>query len=120
MWVTILKSKLNKCRITGLRLHYEGSIRIDKKLLEAANLLNGELVHVLNLNNGSRIETYVIEGPPDSGIVELNGPAARTSLIGDEVIILAYALMEFEKAKEFKPRIVSIDPTTNKITGFIE
>lgn len=105
----MLKSKIHRVRLTGTELDYEGSITIDRALLEAADMLPGEQVHVLNLNNGSRIVTYVIEAPAGSGKVLLNGPAARTGRKGDEVIVLSYCALSEEEARTFKPRVVLVD-----------
>jgi len=99
-------------------LYYEGSITIDKKLLEAADILPYEKVHVVNLNNGSRLNTYTLEGPADSGMICLNGPAARLGAVGDEIIIIAYSQMTEEEAKKHKPRIVWVDKQ-NKVTKIL-
>lgn len=106
MWVCVLKAKIHRVRITQVDIDYVGSLTLDRDLMEAAGLLPFEKIHVLNVNNGSRIETYVIEGPRGSGIVGLNGPAARTGLVGDIVIVLAYAWMPEEEARTFQPRII--------------
>lgn len=105
----MLKSKIHRARLTGAELRYEGSITIDAALLEEADMLPGEQAHVLNLNNGSRIVTYIIEGPAHSGVVLLNGPAAREGQIGDEVIVLTYQAQGEHKAVENKPRVVFVD-----------
>ena len=105
----MLRSKIHRATVTGTQLHYEGSIALDRNLIEAADLLPGEMVQVLNLNTGSRLETYVIEAPTGSGAVVLNGPAARTAQPGDLVIILAYCAVNEEEARRLKPRIVSVD-----------
>ena len=105
----MLKSKLHRLRLTGTELDYEGSITIDRTLLEAADMLPGEQVHVLNLSNGSRIVTYVIEAPAGSGTVLLNGPAARTGQIGDQVIVLSYCEFGDEEARGRSPRVVLVD-----------
>lgn len=102
----MLKSKIHRVRITQVDIDYVGSLTLDPDLIEAAGLLPFEKIHVLNVNNGSRIETYVIEGERGTGIVGLNGPAARTGLVGDIVIVLAYAWMPEEEARRYKPRIV--------------
>ncbi|GIV25763.1 MAG: hypothetical protein KatS3mg026_1455 [Bacteroidia bacterium] len=102
----VLKSKIHRVRITQVDIDYIGSLTLDRDLMDAAGLLPFEKIHVLNVNNGSRIETYVIEGPRGSGIVGLNGPAARTGLVGDLVIVLAYAWMSEEEARRYQPRIV--------------
>ena len=105
----MLKSKLHRVRLTGTELDYEGSITIDRALLEAADMLPGEQVHVLNLSNGSRIVTYVIEAPAGSGTVLLNGPAARTGQVGDQVIVLSYCELEDAEARGHSPSVVLVD-----------
>ena len=105
----MLKSKLHRVRLTGTELGYEGSISIDRTLLEAADMLPGEQVHVLNLSNGSRIVTYVIEAPVGSGTVLLNGPAARTGQVGDQVIVLSYCEFGDEEARGHSPSVVLVD-----------
>ena len=106
---TMLKSKIHRARLTDTRLDYEGSITIDSDLLRAAEMLAGEQVHVLNLANGSRIVTYVIEAPAGSGAVMLNGPAARTGMAGDEVILLSYCEIAHTQASQWRPRVVLVD-----------
>ncbi|MCS7189770.1 MAG: aspartate 1-decarboxylase [Bacteroidia bacterium] len=106
MRVCLLKSKIHRAKITEVNLDYIGSLTLDKALMEAAGLLPYEQVHVLNLNNGSRIETYVIEGERGSGVVALNGPAARTGVVGDLIIVLAYAWMSEEEALRHTPHLV--------------
>jgi aspartate 1-decarboxylase len=108
--IEILKSKIHRARITQAELHYVGSIAIDEDLMDAANLIEGEKVTVVNINNGERLETYVIKGERGTGMVCLNGPAARKAQVGDIVIIISYASMKFEKAKEFKPTIIFPTP----------
>lgn len=110
MRIEVLKSKIHRVTITQAELHYVGSITIDEALLEAANLIEGEKVQVVNINNGERLETYVIKGARDSGTVCLNGPAARKAQVGDVVIVISYASMEFEEAKKFKPTVIFPDP----------
>jgi len=105
----MLKSKIHRARLTGTELDYEGSITIDSTLLEAADMLPGEQVHVLNLNNGSRIVTYIIEAPAHSGTMLLNGPAARTGQAGDQVIVLSYCELSDEEARCFQPRVILVD-----------
>ncbi len=105
----MLKSKIHRAVLTGTELDYEGSIAIDRRLMEAADLLPGEQVHVLNINNGSRLETYVIEAPAGSGTVMLNGAAARLGCKGDLVIILSYATMSEEEARSYRPKVVRVD-----------
>ncbi len=103
------KAKIQSATVTETNLNYTGSITIDKTLLEAVNILRYEKVQILNINNGMRIETYVIEGERDSGIVCLNGAAARWAEPGDRVIIISYCLIEDEKAKDWQPKIVFVD-----------
>lgn len=110
MRIEVLKSKIHRARITEAELHYVGSIAIDEDLMEAANLVEGEKVQVVNINNGERLETYVIKGERGSGTVCLNGPAARKAQVGDIVIIISYASMKFAKAKKFKPTIIFPTP----------
>lgn len=115
MNIEVLKSKIHKVTITEADLNYIGSITIDEALMEAANLIENEKVHVLNVNNGERIETYVIKGERNSGVICLNGPAARKAAVGDVVIILSYALMSFEDAKKFNPTLIFPDTRTNRL-----
>ncbi len=109
MQVQIVKSKIHRARVTQAELHYVGSITIDEDLMDRSNLIENEKVQVVNINNGERIETYVIKGERGSGTVCLNGPAARKAQVGDIVIILSFGLMDFEEAKKFKPSIVFPD-----------
>lgn len=118
MLLEMFKSKIHRATVTEAELFYEGSITIDKDLLEAANILPYEKVQVVNLNNGSRLETYTLEGEKGSGIICLNGPAARLGCVGDEVIIITYATMTEEEAKNYKPKIVLVDKQ-NKISKII-
>jgi aspartate 1-decarboxylase len=106
MMIEVLKSKLHCVTVTEANLHYMGSITIDEDLMDAANLIAGEKVQVLNNNNGERFETYVIKGERGSGCICLNGAAARKVQVGDVCIIISYALMDFEEAKTFKPNVV--------------
>ena len=115
MLVEVLKSKIHRVKVTHANLNYIGSITIDRDLIEAANFLVGEKVQVVNINNGERLETYIIEGEKGSGEVTLNGPAARKVQKGDIVIILSYAQMEVEKAKVFKPTMISPNENTNRL-----
>jgi len=115
MLIEVLKSKIHRVSITGANLHYVGSITIDEDLMDAANLIENEKVHVLNLNNGERIVTYVIKGIRGSGDIFLNGAAARKVIIGDVVIIMSFANIEFHEAKSFKPAIIFPDTKTNKL-----
>jgi aspartate 1-decarboxylase len=110
MRIEILKSKIHRAKITQAELHYVGSITIDETLMEAANLIEGEKVQVVNISNGERLETYVIKGERNTGTICLNGPAARKAQVGDLVIILSYASFDFEEAKTFKPWIIFPDP----------
>ncbi len=110
MRIEVLKSKIHRAKITQAELHYVGSITIDETLMKAANLIEGEKVQVVNISNGERLETYVIRGEADSGTVCLNGPAARKAQVGDLVIIISYASLDFEEAQSFKPWIVFPDP----------
>jgi aspartate 1-decarboxylase len=113
MQVTILKSKIHRVKVTDANLKYIGSITIDEDLLDAANLLHGEKVQIVNNNNGERFETYTIPGKRGSGEIVLNGAAARRVMPGDIIIIIAYAIMDFEEAKKFKPSIVFPNEDTN-------
>lgn len=115
MQIEVVKSKLHRVTITGADLHYIGSITIDQDLLEAVNMIAGEKVTVVNVNNGQRLETYVIPGERGSGEVTMNGPAARLVQKGDVVIIFSYALMPFEEAKTFQPWVVFPDEKTNTL-----
>jgi aspartate 1-decarboxylase len=115
MLIEVIKSKIHKVTITGANLNYIGSITIDEDLIDAANLIENEKVHVLDLNNGERLETYVIKGIRGSGDICLNGAAARKVLIGDIIIIMSYAFVDFNEAKSFKPVIIFPDTNTNKL-----
>ena len=115
MQLEILKSKIHRVTVTEARLDYIGSITIDSKLLEAANILPGERVYIVNNNNGARLDTYTIPGEPGSGVICLNGAAARLVQPGDIVIIMAYASMPFEEAKTFKPAVIFPDTATNRL-----
>ena len=115
MFIEVVKSKIHRVSVTGADLHYVGSITIDEDLIDAANLIENEKVQVLNLNNGERFETYVIKGIRGYGDICLNGAAARKVMIGDIIIILSYALLDFEEAKSFKPTIIFPDTLTNKL-----
>ena len=115
MQIEVLKSKIHRVTITQANLSYVGSITIDEDLLDAANLIAGEKVQIVNVNNGERIETYIIKGERGSGAVCLNGPAARRCVVGDVIIIISYAMMDFEAAKTFKPWVVFPDTQTNRL-----
>lgn len=110
MRIEVLKSKIHRAKVTQAELHYVGSIAIDEDLMDAANLIEGEKVTVVNVNNGERLETYVITGARGTGMICINGPAARKAQVGDIVIIISYASMKFEKAKVFKPTIIFPTP----------
>ena len=110
MRIEVLKSKIHRVKVTEAELHYVGSITIDEALMEAASLIENEKVQVVNVNNGERLETYVIRGARNSGTICLNGPAARKAQVGDIVIIISYASMELEEARTYKPCIIFPDP----------
>lgn len=115
MFVHVVKSKIHRATVTQANLNYIGSITIDEDLMDAANIIANEKVSIVNNNNGARFETYVITGERGSGVVCLNGAAARLVQAGDVVIIMAYAMMEMEEARNFKPAVVFPDTATNKI-----
>jgi aspartate 1-decarboxylase len=115
MLIEVLKSKIHRVTVTEANLNYAGSITIDKDLMDAANLIEHERVWVLNINNGERFETYVIEGERKSGTICVNGAAARRVQSGDIIIVLSYAQMDFEEAKKFKPTLVFPDTATNQL-----
>lgn len=115
MNIHVVKSKLHNVTVTEANLNYVGSITIDEELMEAANIIENEKVQVVNNNNGERIETYVIKGERGSGVICLNGAAARKVAVGDIVIIITYAMMPFEDAKSFEPTFIFPDTTTNKL-----
>ncbi|HTM67060.1 MAG TPA: aspartate 1-decarboxylase [Flavipsychrobacter sp.] len=106
MQIQVMKSKIHRVKVTEANLNYIGSITIDENLMDAVNLIENEKVTVLNIDNGERLETYVIKGTRGSGMICLNGPAARRVAVGDTVIVVSYASMEFEEAKAFKPWII--------------
>jgi len=114
MFVTVFKSKIHRATVTQADLNYVGSITIDEDLMEAANIIEGERVQIVNNNNGERLETYVIKGERGSGVICLNGAAARRVQVGDIVIIISYLMMDFEEAKKYKPTTVFPD-AKNKI-----
>lgn len=115
MNIEVVKSKLHKVTVTEANLQYVGSITIDEDLLDAANMIENEKVQVVNINNGERLETYIIKGERGTGQICMNGPAARKVAIGDVIIIISYASMDFEEAKKFKPTIIFPDTATNKV-----
>src|SRR5262245_10429700 len=109
MFRTMLKSKIHRATVTQCELHYVGSVTIDADLMDAADLLEGELVHIVDVTNGARLETYVIEGPRGSGIIGINGAAAHLVNTGDLVILIAYATVAEERARDLRPRVVFVD-----------
>ena len=115
MYIEVLKSKIHRVRVTQANLNYVGSITIDEDLMDAANMIEGEKVQILDINNGERFETYIIKGERGSGCICLNGAAARKVAVDDLVIIVSYALLDFEEAKTFKPWVVFPDSATNRL-----
>lgn len=116
MLIEVLKSKIHRVKVTEADLDYIGSIAIDKTLMNAANIIIGEKVQILNITNGERLETYVIEGKENSGEITVNGPASHKVNVDDLIIIVSYTRLDFEKAKLFKPKIIFPNPKTNKLT----
>jgi aspartate 1-decarboxylase len=116
MQIQVVKSKIHRVTVTGADLNYIGSITIDEALMEAANIIEGEKVAIVNINNGERLETYVIKGNRNSGEITLNGPAARKVQKGDIIIIISYGILDFEEAKSFKPSIVFPNEKDNSLT----
>ncbi|MBP1593995.1 MAG: aspartate decarboxylase [Bacteroidetes bacterium] len=115
MMIEVMKSKLHRVRVTEADLNYMGSITIDEDLMDAANLIANERVHIVDNNNGERFSTYIIKGERGTGKICLNGAAARKVQVGDIIIIMSYAMMDFEEAKSFKPTVVFPDSMTNKL-----
>lgn len=115
MMIEVLKSKIHRVRVTQANLNYVGSITIDEDLMDAANMIEGEKVQILDINNGERFETYIIKGERGSGCICLNGAAARKVAVDDLVIIVSYALLDFEEAKAFKPWVIFPDSVTNHL-----
>ena len=115
MFIEVVKSKIHRVTVTEANLNYIGSITIDEDLLDAANLIANEKVSIVNNNNGERFETYIIKGERGSGVVCLNGAAARKAQPGDIIIVMSYAMMDFAEAKTFKPSVVFPDTATNKL-----
>ncbi|MFK8039150.1 MAG: aspartate 1-decarboxylase [Crocinitomicaceae bacterium] len=115
MKIQVVKSKIHRVKVTEADLNYVGSITIDEDLMDASNLIEGEKVQIVNVNNGERIETYVIKGERKSGVICLNGPAARRCAVNDIVIIIGYGYMDFEEAKSFKPTLAFPNEKTNLI-----
>ncbi len=120
MRIEVLKSKIHRVKITQAELHYVGSITIDEALMDAAHLIEGEKVQVVNINNGERLETYVIKGERNSGTICLNGPAARKAQVGDIVIVISYASMELEEAKQFKPSLIFDSAYRASVVAFVK
>ncbi len=115
MQIQVVKSKIHRVKVTGADLNYIGSITIDEALMEASNLIEGEKVSIVNINNGERFETYAIKGARNSGEITLNGPAARKVHAGDIIIIISYATLDFEEAKSFKPWLVFPNENDNSL-----
>ena len=116
MQIQVVKSKIHRVKVTGAELNYIGSITIDEDLMDAANMIQGEKVQVVNNDNGERLDTYIIPGPRNTGEITLNGAAARKVSVGDTLILITYAFMDFEEAKTFKPSLVFPDEATNLLT----
>jgi aspartate 1-decarboxylase len=116
MQIEVVKSKIHRVKVTDADLQYIGSVTIDEDLMDAANIIQGEKVQIVNINNGERLETYVIPGPRKSGEITLNGPAARKVAKGDIVIIISYGIMDFEAAKSFKPTLIFPNENDNSLT----
>jgi aspartate 1-decarboxylase len=116
MQIQVLKSKIHRVRVTGADLNYIGSITIDEALLDACNIIEGEKVSIVNINNGERFDTYAIKGQRDSGTITLNGPAARKVQKDDIIIIISYATLDFQEAKTFKPWIIFPNEKDNSLT----
>ncbi|MDX1829707.1 MAG: aspartate 1-decarboxylase [Lutibacter sp.] len=116
MRIEVVKSKIHRVKVTGADLQYIGSVTIDEDLMDAANIIQGEKVQIVNINNGERLETYAIPGPRKSGEITLNGPAARKVAKGDIVIIISYGILDFEEAKTFKPSLIFPNEVDNSLT----
>ena len=116
MKIEVVKSKIHRVKVTGADLQYIGSVTIDEDLMDAANIIQGEKVQIVNINNGERLETYAIPGPRKSGEITLNGPAARKVAKGDIIIIISYGILEFEEAKSFKPSLIFPNEIDNSLT----
>ncbi|WP_456460783.1 aspartate 1-decarboxylase [Lutibacter sp.] len=116
MQIEVVKSKIHRVKVTGADLQYIGSVTIDEDLMDAANIVQGEKVQIVNINNGERLETYAIPGPRKSGEITLNGPAARKVAKGDIVIIISYAIVDFDEAKSFKPSLIFPNEIDNSLT----
>ena len=116
MQIEVVKSKIHRVKVTGADLQYIGSVTIDEDLMDAANIIRGEKVQIVNINNGERLETYVIPGTRKSGEITLNGPAARKVAKGDIIIIISYGILDFEEAKSFKPSLIFPNENDNSLT----
>lgn len=116
MKIEVVKSKIHRVKVTGADLQYIGSVTIDEDLMDAANIIQGEKVQIVNINNGERLETYAIPGTRKSGEITLNGPAARKVAKGDIVIIISYGILDFEEAKTFKPSLIFPNEVDNSLT----
>lgn len=116
MQIQVVKSKIHRVKVTGADLQYIGSVTIDEDLMDASNIIEGEKVQIVNINNGERLETYAITGPRKSGEITLNGPAARKVAKGDIIIIISYGLLDFEEAKSFKPSLIFPNENDNSLT----
>lgn len=116
MQIQVVKSKIHRVKVTGADLNYIGSITIDEALMEASNIIEGEKVSIVNINNGERLETYAIKGNRNSGDITLNGPAARKVQKGDIIIIISYGILDFEEAKTFRPSIIFPNEETNALS----
>ena len=116
MQIEVVKTKIHRVKVTGADLQYIGSVTIDEDLMDASNIIQGEKVQIVNINNGERLETYAIPGPRKSGEITLNGPAARKVAKGDIIIIISYGIMDFEEAKMFKPTLVFPNENDNSLT----
>ena len=116
MQIQVVKSKIHRVKVTGADLNYIGSVTIDEDLMDAANIIEGEKVQIVNINNGERLETYAITGPRKSGEITLNGPAARKVAKGDIIIIISYGILDFEEAKLFKPSLIFPNENDNSLT----
>jgi len=116
MQIEVVKSKIHRVTVTGADLNYIGSITIDEDLMDAANIIEGEKVQIVNINNGERLETYAIKGPRNSGEITLNGPAARKVQRGDVIIIISYGIMDFEEARSFKPALIFPNEQDNSLS----
>ena len=116
MQIQVVKSKIHRVKVTGADLNYIGSITIDEALMDASNMVEGEKVSIVNINNGERLETYVIKGNRNSGEITLNGPAARKVQKGDIIIVISYGIIDFEEAKSFKPALIFPNENDNSLT----